>query len=1078
MDVARLEVVVGANVSEAERTLQTFGVKVGGIAGTAFAGLGLAAAAGGIAVAAGLKTGIQAAGDLEQSVANISTIKPTIDTSAVFSALNDMSTKVPQSSKELGDALYNVFSSIETTQTGALALVEKFAKGAVGAQTDAETFGTAVLGVMNAYGLAVEDADHISDVFFNTVNKGVVTGSQLAGNLGLVTQSAKMAGVPLDVLGGFIAGVTKEGGDAAQNINNLNNFLLKVTTKDAQKALNEMGIATVDAAGKFRAMPDVLTDLKGHLETLSEAEKTAALQQIFPDLQARAGASVLISQLDFVKEAIDENINSSGAAASAFAKMNATFNSQMQILGNTFNALLTNVGSVFLPAITQIVSGLSVLIQDNMPAITAAAQSAADALIAALPSILAFFQALIDNREVIGQVALALGALMAAAAVVGVISGLVAAFSAVAGAVSGAIGVITAIVAVLGGPVTLVILAIVAAVALLTVAWTQNWGDIQGKTAAVVSWLQGVPGMLSSAWTAIQNGWKQLSTAAGTIWDRIKLVILQFAMDALKAIQTFLTTVQTAWTTAWDAIGAFIQGAMDIIGKVFLVALGLWYVLFVEKWVAIFQLTQDIWNQISAWFMSWWTPLVEFFKVQLFNLATLLMTTWTTISEAVIATWTAISTWFMEVFWNPLVAFFTVTLTIVKNVLEAAWIFIRDRVIEVWTAISTWFMETFWNPLVAFITEKATIIKNVLEAAWIFVRDRTTELWNGIKQFLTDLWEAIRKVATDTWNALSKSITDIISSLADSVGKAGGEMMSAFFDGLKEKGEAVIDWVGDFVKKILDKFKGVEGLDEHSPSKALFDIGVNAGEGFRLGLESTMSGIRSTVGALTGAVTGGATTAMSGAQRYFSSVGRPMTDNIRDYIAEAAMLRGMDPGIALRVAQSEGGFEAARRGTFATGSSWWPFQLHYGGAGYEYLGNVAGMGNSFTAMTGWAPGDPAAWKDSVDYALDVARRSGWGQWYGAAAAGIGNFQGIPRARGGPIAANMDYLVGEHGPERFRSSRAGTMLPDPKDGGSTNSGDTIIFNGYTPDQMFALAERHQRKKSWLKSGIAQIGRAHV
>ena len=78
----------------------------------------------------------------------------------------------------------------------------------------------------------------------------------------------------------------------------------------------------------------------------------------------------------------------------------------------------------------------------------------------------------------------------------------------------------------------------------------------------------------------------------------------------------------------------------------------------------------------------------------------------------------------------------------------------------------------------------------------------------------------------------------------------------------------------------------------------------------------------------------------------------PTPAEVRAYITESAAARGIDPNIALRVANSEGGFEAARRGTFKTGSSWWPFQLHYGGAGYENLGNVAGMGNAFTKETG------------------------------------------------------------------------------------------------------------------------------
>jgi hypothetical protein len=61
--------------------------------------------------------------------------------------------------------------------------------------------------------------------------------------------------------------------------------------------------------------------------------------------------------------------------------------------------------------------------------------------------------------------------------------------------------------------------------------------------------------------------------------------------------------------------------------------------------------------------------------------------------------------------------------------------------------------------------------------------------------------------------------------------------------------------------------------------------------------------------------------------------------------------RGIDPDVAIRIAQHEGGTEEYnKRGTFKTGSSWWPFQLHYGGAGtpYAYLGTTAGMGNDFT----------------------------------------------------------------------------------------------------------------------------------
>jgi len=321
---------------------------------------------GAIAVNAGLQgikalggfvqAGISGAADLQQSVANISTIKPEINTSAVFASLNEMQTRVPQTAAQLGESLYNIFSSVDVSQQDALQLTEQFAKGAVGAGTDAETFGTAVLGVMNAYKLGVGDASHISDVFFNTIRDGVVTGSELASSLGPVTQAARSAGVDLNTLGGFIAGVTKEGGPAAQNINNLNNFLQKITTEKAQGQLAKLGVATTDATGAFRPVPAILGDLKARLGDMTEAERNNALQAIFPDAQARQGAQTLISQLDFVNKAIESNQETTGSAAAAYEKMSATFQSQSALAKNALLGFGMTIGAAILPSLTSFIS--------------------------------------------------------------------------------------------------------------------------------------------------------------------------------------------------------------------------------------------------------------------------------------------------------------------------------------------------------------------------------------------------------------------------------------------------------------------------------------------------------------------------------------------------------------------------------------------------------------------------------------------------------------------------------------------------------------------------------------------------
>ncbi len=107
------------------------------------------------------------------------------------------------------------------------------------------------------------------------------------------------------------------------------------------------------------------------------------------------------------------------------------------------------------------------------------------------------------------------------------------------------------------------------------------------------------------------------------------------------------------------------------------------------------------------------------------------------------------------------------------------------------------------------------------------------------------------------------------------------------------------------------------------------------------------------------------------------------------YIKQAAAIRGIDPNTAVRVAKSEG----LRSYVGDEGSSFGPFQLHYGGVARG--GNaVGGLGDEFTKATGLDARDPATWRQQVDFSLDQAAKGGWGPWHGARKTGIGDFQGI------------------------------------------------------------------------------------
>lgn len=169
---------------------------------------------------------------------------------------------------------------------------------------------------------------------------------------------------------------------------------------------------------------------------------------------------------------------------------------------------------------------------------------------------------------------------------------------------------------------------------------------------------------------------------------------------------------------------------------------------------------------------------------------------------------------------------------------------------------------------------------------------------------------------------------------------------------------------------------------------------------FKTGIENSTSSLQKFIEALNAAAAklsngGGLGGAVSGALSGLGNMlgvssgsGSMAKGAIVDYIRQAAVKAGIDPDIAVRVAMSEG------LNTYVgdNGTSFGPFQLHYGNGGKGF--NQRGLGNAFTDQTGLDARDPSTVKQQIDFALANAAKSGWGQWYGAAKVGIGAWQGI------------------------------------------------------------------------------------
>jgi len=216
-----------------------------------------------------------------------------------------------------------------------------------------------------------------------------------------------------------------------------------------------------------------------------------------------------------------------------------------------------------LTGVSGVVQSLQFVLQGNYTAAWKTAQGAMGDFGGALDAV---GRILDSNRNLILGVGAALGAfvilgtvvpaVIAAGSAIAAFAGGIAAWITVMGPVSGTLG---AIVAILGGPVTLAIAGVALAIGALTVAWANNWGDIQGKTAAATG---AVRGSLSE----FQADLKTTADKAGGFRDSVNTTFDALNDNITGKVRAISQTISTAWdqdkTDATTQLAAF-RSAVD-----------------------------------------------------------------------------------------------------------------------------------------------------------------------------------------------------------------------------------------------------------------------------------------------------------------------------------------------------------------------------------------------------------------------------------------------------------------------------------------------------------------------------------
>lgn len=437
-------------------------------------------------------------------------------------------------------------------------------------------------------------------------NKLAVTASSAYGSVsdfgeGLLVAGGAAKSANLDFTDIFTAlGILGDAGiSAAEGGTKLRNVILSLyaPTDVAAEELNTLGIQTQDADGNVRDFQEVLKDLSGALDGLSESDRLNAINTIFNKADI-AGVNALLSNCTDRWDELSSTIDNAGDAAGQMSDTQLNnLNGQLTILKSGLEGLAIAFGEALLPLvkdvtefIQNVVTWLNNLNDEQVQMITKVLEFAA-----ALGPIL-----LIGSKVVAG--------LNSIAALITNFAPLVTAFgSTVAG---------------LAAP----ILAVIAVIAALKMAWDTNFGGMQDTITMFISTVTDrvtvITEFLQTAFTAFMSvvtelwnsNWMNIRLIFEDVWNAIETIFGSVVTVITSALSLFLNLITGNWSGAWENIKSIFSAVWDAIGSLLTLALDLILNAFVVIIPSLFMAATNAWNSIKDAFSQVWDAIMSWFN--------------------------------------------------------------------------------------------------------------------------------------------------------------------------------------------------------------------------------------------------------------------------------------------------------------------------------------------------------------------------------------------------------------------------------------------------------------------------------
>ncbi len=283
-----------------------------------------------IVVVGALAASIKAAADFQTEMAGVNTMLDASNEHFLIpfaEGIEEMSKRFGQSSTTLSTGVRKIRSAmVPAAET--LGLLEVASKTATGGITDVATATSALIAIMNSYGMEASDATEISDKMFAAFERGLFTFEELATSIGRISSTASLVGVSLSELLGIIATTTRNGVNMAEAVTAVNavmNAFIDPNEK-AMEAVKGTGLELSAATLRAEGFTGAAKKLIGAAPKLV-AEIAGGRRGFKALASAVKDTSALIDDVAFISD------RSAGLMESKFTKMSSTAGFQLRRFG-------------------------------------------------------------------------------------------------------------------------------------------------------------------------------------------------------------------------------------------------------------------------------------------------------------------------------------------------------------------------------------------------------------------------------------------------------------------------------------------------------------------------------------------------------------------------------------------------------------------------------------------------------------------------------------------------------------------------------------------------------------------------